>query len=188
MNREEDMTVLTQLLAEHHPTALEQLYTYAPRLEYALQRRFGAVIDKEDLKDIVRDALIRAWQMGERFDPHAAALTTWLSTLAHYEARSFLRAHSNLIAPTTQAECVDHWASTCAHQQQAEDQQPSAHMQQVLQALPMQQATLVRQHYYEGRPYGELAQLHHIHEVTIKSQLSRARSTLRKRLSARVTA
>lgn len=181
MHRNEERVMLVQLLTAHDPAALEYLYQYAPRLERTLQRRFGTMIDHEDLKDIVRDALLRALRTGERFDPQTALLTTWLNTLAHYEALSFLRTHTNLIAQTIRVELVDQSVGERA-QQHGDDQAPSGMMQQVLQELPAQQATMVRQHYYEARSYTEIAQLHHVHEATVKSQLSRARSSLRKRL------
>ncbi len=80
-----------ELLAACEPAALEYLYQYAPRLELALRRKFGAIIAPEDIKDIVRDGLIRALRTGDRFDPDVATITTWLNTLVHYEALEFLR-------------------------------------------------------------------------------------------------
>ncbi len=186
MNQDETMPILAEQLREHHPAALEHLYDYAPRLERALQWRFGAVIAREDLQDIVSDTLIRAWQTGERFDPHAATLATWLTTLAHYEALSFLRTHTNLIDPTARAALVEQCVAEL--DQHVEDQGPSAQMAQLLEALPAQQAVMLRQHYYEGYPYDEIARLHQVREVTVKSQLSRARSTLRTRLQERMMA
>ncbi len=41
MNQDEHVLMLTQLLTKHDGTALEHLYDDAPRLERALQWRFG---------------------------------------------------------------------------------------------------------------------------------------------------
>jgi hypothetical protein len=46
MNQDEHVLMLTQLLTKHDVAALEHVYRYAPRLERALQWRFGVPFRK----------------------------------------------------------------------------------------------------------------------------------------------
>ncbi len=169
-----------ELLAACEPAALEYLYQYAPRLELALRRKFGAIIAPEDIKDIVRDGLIRALRTGDRFDPGVAKITTWLNTLVHYEALEFLRRNLGVMS----LECVNQGEIKSPHQHRAADQRPSPAIEHILQRLPKQRATILRMHYYEGRSYEEIARLLEITQATVKSHLSNARNDIRKELDA----
>ncbi len=170
---------LYDLLAVGDPAALEYLYQYAPRLERTLQRRFGDVIAPEDIKDIVRDGLIRALRTGHRFDPDRAQITTWLNTLTHYEALDFLR--RNLAAVSL--EVVPQREPTPQQESQVEEQEPSALIARILEQLPTQRAAILRMHYYEGRSHAEIAQLLQISPGAVKSHLSHARSDIRRELA-----
>lgn len=175
-----ESATLQRLLAERDPAALEYLYQYAPRLERALGRKFGAVIAPEDIKDIVRDGLIRALRTGDRFDPGIAQITIWLNTLVHYEALEFLRRNLAVMP----LEFVKQSELKPQHANHVAQQQPSPTIEHILQHLPKRRAAILRMHYYEGRSYAEIAQMLKITQAAVKSHLSHARSDIRKELEA----
>src|SRR5687767_921578 len=87
----EESAILQSMLAARQPRALELLYHYARLLEVVLERKFGTRLCAEDRRDIVADALIHAWQTGDRFNPRLSSLKSWLIMIAIFQAREFLR-------------------------------------------------------------------------------------------------
>ena len=59
------------------------------------------------------------------------------------------------------------------------DLEISKKIQEAIDSLPAQMASLFKQKYFEGKKYRELAELHNISENTVKTQLQRAKEKLR---------
>ncbi|HSH78460.1 MAG TPA: sigma-70 family RNA polymerase sigma factor [Herpetosiphonaceae bacterium] len=184
--KNEDVGVLTRLLAQHEPAALEHLYQYARLLEVILEQRFGSRISDEDRKDIVADALIHAWQTGDRFDPTLSSLKSWLIMVLVYRAREFLR--RNGAGNNIPIEQVDPGVLMSDFRPLVVEQRPGVLIRQLLQQLPPRRARIVEMYYYEGRPVLEIAKMLGITPATVKSHLSKGRDSLRQLLEeARAT-
>jgi RNA polymerase sigma factor (sigma-70 family) len=175
--------MLAKLLAKRDPAALEHLYQYARLLEIVLYRRFGRRFSPEDREDIVADALIHAWQTGDRFDPRLSSLKTWLIMLVTYQARAFLRRnggydHVPLDEVAEGIAAPDH----ISH----EDRQhhPSDTMARVLARLSARRAKVLEMYYYDRQAIVEIAHELQITEATVRSHLCLARSSLRRELEA----
>jgi RNA polymerase sigma-70 factor (ECF subfamily) len=163
-------------LQESNPAALSALFDYAPALERHLERRFRGYIAAEDLTDIVRDALVRAFVNGHKFDPQRAKISTWLNRMAHYEALTYLRRqHPGLPLD----ELADGLAAQIEPGPSATFAAPSPDIAAAIQQLPPDQAQMIRMYYYEDLSFQEIAAMFHVREGTVRSALSRARTRLR---------
>lgn len=170
-------------LAEHDPAVLNILFRHARLLEVALYHRFGHYLCDDDLRDIVADALIHAWEIGHRFDPTRADLKSWLVMLAVFQAREFLRRSRR--ANQMPLECADQYSTTHDVCDSAPDlQQPSIRLKRVLDQLPARRASVMYLHYYDGQSVAEIAQRLEISESAVKSHLSNGRASLRQALEA----
>jgi RNA polymerase sigma-70 factor, ECF subfamily len=172
-------TRVYSLLAARDAEALEYLYAYAPRLERALKATFDQKISIEDIKDIVRDGLIRAFLAGDRFDPQRAKLTTWLNMHVHYQALDFLRRNMN-------ATTLEHTPEATLKEERAVGEaieEPTSRIAHILQRLPSRRARVLVLHYYELYSSAEIARLLHISPDTVKAHLSNGRSDLRRELA-----
>ena len=176
----EDLPMLQRLLAAHDPAALEYLYPYARLLEVVLQRRFGDLIAADDRQDIVADALLHAYETGQRFDPARSSIKTWMIMLAVYQAREFLRRHDARSIPLDLVDPVvlptEHAVPAAPH--------PGVTLQRLLAQLPARRAHILELYYYEEQPMTEIAARLHISVAAVKSHLSHARSDLRRELEA----
>lgn len=180
LRQTEDISTLGRLLAARDPSVLEYLYQYARLLEVVLERRYGHALDAEDRKDIVADALIHAWQTGDRFDPTLSAVKSWLVMITVYRAREFLRRHGE--GNSLPLDDVDPGMLVAEYPPSVDEEQPSAIVRRLLQQLPARRARVMEMYYYEGRPVTEIAATFGITPTAVRSHLSHGRAGLRQAL------
>lgn len=173
---QEELDHVFDLLHNQDPEALEHLWKYAPAMEYSLAVKFRHIIVKDDLTDIVRDAIIQAFIKGKQFDHRIACLKTWLNSRAHYQALTFLRKRMDVqslddLAYNVAVESVLQSMSASA---------PSKDIEDLFQFIPPRQAQMLREYYYEEHSYAEIAHRFQLKEETVRVEMSRGRDKLRK--------
>jgi len=174
--------MLVALLHERNPDAFALLICYAPRLEAILARKFGPYIAADDLRDIVAEALLHAFDTGTRFNPALSQPITWLNMLAYYKALQFLRKRQHF-TDTTLDELADHMAKRIEEEHPPVVGQPSARIEALIGKLSKRRARVVQMHYYDGLSLEEIAELLGISVGGIRSHLSRALGDLRRMLN-----
>lgn len=180
---ENSVVVLQRLLQERNPAALQQLYEFGPRLELSVQRKFGSFISHEDIQDIVADALVRAYQTGDRFDPAQSRLTTWLNQLVHYEALTFLRKR-RMLDGRSPDDLEGQLVAVMEQQPSRHLFTPSSRLAPLLQRLPDGYAEVLLRYYYDGLNEERIAELFETTPRAIRTRLSRARRRLRALIDA----
>lgn len=139
-----------------------------------------------DAEDIAQQVFVRLWKSAQRYRP-TAKFTTYLFTitrnLVFNETRKRQRRKEHSLD-----EQEDEW-----HRQipEVDDARPDAQLLQVelqravdqaISALPEKQRLAVVLRRYEHMPYEEIAQILELSVSAVKSQLFRARTTLRESL------
>jgi RNA polymerase sigma-70 factor (ECF subfamily) len=142
----------------------EFLHTRYPRLVAAVALVCGS---RPAAEDAVQEALLRAWERSEKGE-EIESLNAWVTTVSLNVARSGLRrlmaerrARSRIgrdFVPETSADRVD--------------------VERALSSLPRRQREAVVLRYYLQMDTREVAEVLGIHEGTVKSTLSRARTAL----------
>jgi RNA polymerase sigma-70 factor (ECF subfamily) len=140
--------------------------------------------DREAAEDVAQEAFVRVYQSRHRYRPRAA-FSTWLfhilSNLCLNETRRRKRQERALnpqdVLATTSP---DFSASPDAHQQQ---QELSAAIQRALAELPDKQRLAVLLQRFEELDYDEIARVMGISRGAVDGLLSRAKESLRRKLS-----
>jgi RNA polymerase sigma-70 factor (ECF subfamily) len=138
---------------------------------FAALRRFAAVLVRApDVDDLVQDAVTQAWVKRAQFDPERGAAVSWLMAILADRARKRWRA----AVPSLQL--VD-------YDEPIEEQDSAViDLRRAVDSLPVRQRTAVVLYHYLDLSVAETAQLMACSAGTVKSTLSDARESLRRRL------
>ncbi|MCC5918477.1 MAG: sigma-70 family RNA polymerase sigma factor [Cryomorphaceae bacterium] len=175
MSPEEQEKIIKQCVAEN-PLAQRQLYeAYAGRL-YAVCLRY--LNHREDAQEALSNTWIKVFDNISRFR-FESALNTWMTKIAVRECLMMLRKKNvffqSLNEDITQANYVLE-----NHNDEVE------YLQHIIESLPVGFRTVFNLYAIEGYGHKEIAEMLGISESTSKSQLSRARSILRKKVEQNV--
>jgi RNA polymerase sigma-70 factor (ECF subfamily) len=132
------------------------------------------IADTHEGEDLAQEVFLAAFRNLASYDPHQAAFSTWLLTIARNRCLNVLDKRR----PVLLAELPD----------TAEVRPPDAglseaewfqQLDQALAALPFEQKTAFVLAEIQGLPLAEIAAIEAVKSGTIKSRLSRARDKLR---------
>ena len=137
---------------------------------WRLISRMGGGLEREE---ILQDALLRAWQKRDQFDPSRGSATAWLVAIAHDQTRQARRRQAGRPA-TVGIDAADDWP--------VYDRTPNPDLERAIAILPMRQRTAVECVYLVGLTVEEAAVVMDCRPGTVKSALSDARANLRRRL------
>lgn len=171
--------VIYQLLRAGDPQVLQHLSEFAPRLSLSVDKKFGQWIPREDIEDIVSDALLVALQRGPTFDPTKAQLTTWLNQITHFTALTFLRKRGFLDNRSLD-ELGDRLATPLEQQRPDLIFEPSQLVAEIMAELPGSYAEVLQLYYYDGLNEDRIGYLLNAKPNAIRTRLSRARKAFRK--------
>lgn len=172
---------LAELLHQRDPQALTYLLDYAGRIETIIWRKFGGFIPKEDLQDIVADAILDGYRRGAEYDPRLSSISTWLSLLGSYKALRYLRVKKHFASQTLD-DIAELLGSQIEQNTVPPTEGPSVRMEAALRKLSPQRAIAIRMHYYDGISFEQIAHEMGISTVSVRSLLSRGRDDLRELL------
>lgn len=150
---------------------------FAPRLKTYLMR-IGAGGEMAD--EVVQEAMLVVWRRAETFDPAQASASTWIFTIARNKRIDALRrVRRPQIDPEDPALVPD--APKAADEAMADLQRADA-VKRVLKTLPEEQASLLRQAYFEDKSHSTIAAESDLPLGTVKSRIRLALDKLRQGL------
>lgn len=146
---------------------------FAPRLKAFLLQRGS---DGATAEEVVQEAMLTVWRKAETFDRRQATVSTWIFTVARNKRIDRLRRERRpteaLDDPALQPEGDDVEGRVGARES-------AALVRQALQALPPEQAALVRMAYFEDKVHTAIAEETGLPLGTVKSRLRLALQRLR---------
>ena len=171
---ESDVDLISDLRRQDM-TALEKLYDrHSPRMLGAALRILN---NRRDAEDLVHDVFLEAWQNVQGYDPRRGSPITWLLTRLRSRAidrlRSLELARRHAMAPNLQ----DAPASGGDHEGVA------TRCRAAIAGLSQAQRTVLELGYFRGLTCTEIAVHCDLPIGTVKSRLSAALATLRKKLA-----
>ena len=175
----------TDLLAGcliHDPRAQRQLYArFAPKMLAAIRRY---VRDCDDAEDVLAQGFVSVFRYLPQFSGRGA-LAGWVRRVMIHEALKFLRKRNPLLlsldADTPYGHGLHERLGTAAT---IESDLATADLWRLLDGLPLGYRTVFNLYAVEGFTHPQIADLLGIAEGTSKSQLSRARHMLQRRIAA----
>lgn len=171
MPSDRDSLTLTLLqVAKGDRTAFAALYDQtSPRL-------FGICLrmlrDRGQAEEVLQDTYLIVWQRAETFDPERALALTWLSAVTRHRVIDRLRqTRESLIDDDFLHSFADEGPNP---QGRAESSELGRRLQDCLEKLDAQKSSLIREAFYTGITYCELAERMAMPLGTIKSWIRRS--------------
>ena len=134
--------------------------------------------DRGEAEEVLQETYSTVWRRASTFNPAKASAITWLSTLSRNKAIDRLRQHREELLgdPSRLNEIVDEQPTPAAD---AESSQEYQRLQHCLDELEPQQRDSVREAFFTGATYNELATRCMVPLGTMKSWIRRSLMQLR---------
>ncbi len=160
--------------AKRDPQAFAALYRrHCSAITRYLYRRTG---DRHATEDLVSEVFLAALRYLPRYRHRGLSIRSWLYRIATNSANRWSRRNRLPCAPLPVGGIAD----------PVDDSEPSTELAQwALLQLPPKHQTVLALHYLEGMTIDEVAAVIGCRSGTVKSRLSRARETLKRRLHHR---
>lgn len=158
-----------QLAKQNYPTGFE--FLYRQHYQFVENLCLGVVRNRSDAQDLAQETFLKVQTRISQFKG-ASTFRTWLFRLAMNECRMELRRRKQ--RPEAELDCVPQKTEVLS--------EASLVSGEILQDLPPQQRGLFSRYVLEGFTSRELAEQEGIPVATLKSQLFRIRTKLRKEL------
>ncbi len=150
---------------------------FAPRVK-AYLRRLG--LDDQQAEELTQEVMLTVWERAHQFDPRRASPATWIFTIArHKKIDAFRRAPRAEFRPEEEAREIAREEPAYAEREIALLRDKLA---QAIDALPPEQAEVLRIYYLEGKSHSEIADALGLPLGTVKSRIRLALEKLRERL------
>jgi RNA polymerase sigma factor (sigma-70 family) len=133
--------------------------------------------DRSEAEDVLQDVYVTVWRRAAIFDPGMAGAVTWLSAIARNRAIDRLRRRrEESMNESTEEEVIDEHPSPAAI---AERSQTRRRLEHCLEKLPAGHGNIVREAFFTGATYAELAERLSVPLGTMKSWIRRSLIQLR---------
>jgi RNA polymerase sigma-70 factor (ECF subfamily) len=144
-------------------------------------RVFGVIVrmmhDRGEAEDILQEAYATAWRRADTFDPARGSAITWLITLGRNRTIDRMRQHrEELLGDSEVPEIADEAPTPATAAESSEERRRLEHC---LDALEPQQKSAIREAFFTGATYNELAQRLAVPLGTMKSWIRRSLMQLR---------
>ena len=175
--RDDEWSICLQQIAENRDReAFSRLFThFAPLIKaFALN---GSPIAASHADELVQEVMIKVWQKASGFNPHKAAASTWIYTIARNCRTDTFRRLQKFDTPVS---AEDIWPdevedTPLAAMQQRRDE---VKVRELLQQLPHEQAQILAKVYMEGKSHSEVAEDLDLPLGTVKSRVRLAMQKL----------
>jgi len=139
---------------------------YAPRVKGHLMRKG---IDAAAAEELTQETMLIVWRKAETFDPGKASAATWIYTIVrNLRIDALRRLHRAAFDGADPAFVPD---PPPRPDETLQCEQSEARVQVALNALPEDQAAVVRLSFFEDKPHGEIASLLGVPLGTVKSRM-----------------
>ena len=166
---------LVQETLNGNPTAYTQLVQRYQRRIIALA--FRALRDNGLAEDLAQEVFLRAYRSLRHFQTHRR-FGPWLITIASNRIRDYLRTRTRRNEVTWEFERVSMDSNDLALNK-AVSRQNLERIAKGIENMPKETAEVLRLRFIQGMDYEEIATSLEVPVGTIKSRISRARTTLR---------
>lgn len=153
---------------------------YAPRITSYLMKQ-GATLSEGE--EITQETFLTVWSKADQFDPHKAAVSTWLFTIARNKRIDALRRQTHIEVDDADPLLVPEAPADGHDVVDARERQEA--VAEALAALPADQATVMRLSFYEDKTHAEIASALNVPLGTIKSRLRLAFKRVRAEIAGR---
>lgn len=173
---QENLERLLQRTGQSDRDAFAELYRRtSPRLFGVCARMLS---DRREAEEVLQEAYVTVWQRGSSFDPTRAGAMTWLIALVRNKAIDRLRQHQN--ATLDHDFMIDSVADDDpTPASKAESTQEYRRLEECLKQLDAQQRRSIREAFFSGNTYNELAERAKVPLGTMKSWIRRGLLQLR---------
>jgi RNA polymerase sigma factor (sigma-70 family) len=172
----DDLNRLLQNTGRSDQSAFAELY------KRTSSKLFGVCLrmlrDRGEAEEVLQETYTAVWRRASSFDATRASAITWLVALSRHKAIDRLRQHREelLDDPENLDVAVDEQPTPAAD---AETSQEYRRLQQCLDELEPQQQSSVREAFFSGATYNELAVRRKVPLGTMKSWIRRSLIQLR---------
>jgi len=153
---------------------------FAPRVK-SYMMRLGA--DAERAEELAQETMLSVWRRADAFDPARAAASTWIFTIARnlrIDAARRERRTATVDDPTLDL------LPPAAPDAVLSAAQDEVRVASAIEALPPDQARVVREAFFSDKPHSEIAADLNLPLGTVKSRLRLAMARLRSALGEHV--
>ncbi|ALX11476.1 hypothetical protein P350_07910 [Burkholderia cepacia JBK9] len=139
-------------------------------------KMFGVCVtmlrDRGEAEEVLQEVYVTVWHRAGTFDPALASAITWLGAIARNRAIDCLRRHREVrVDESTMEEAVDERPSPVTVAESSEERRRLEHC---LENLPVTQRSVVREAFFSGATYAELADRLRVPLGTLKSWIRRS--------------
>ncbi|KXU86489.1 RNA polymerase subunit sigma-24 [Paraburkholderia monticola] len=128
--------------------------------------------DRGEAEEVLQDVYVTVWRRAVTFDPTLASAITWLAAIARNRAIDRLRTRrEEPLDETIGEEIVDDSPSPAAIAEYSEERR---RLERCLEGLPAQHGSVVREAFFTGATYAELAERLSVPLGTLKSWIRRS--------------
>lgn len=166
----EELNKVLLAVAEGDRTSFEALYRQTSAKVFGICLRM--LRDRGEAEEVLQDVYVTVWQRAATFDPGLSSAITWLAAIARNRVIDRLRRRQTVQLDEASQEAVADEAPTPAAL--AERSQERQRLELCLRALPERQGKLVREAFFTGTPYAELATRLGVPLGTMKSWIRRS--------------
>jgi RNA polymerase sigma factor (sigma-70 family) len=166
---------LLESTARGDQAAFAELYRLASSRVYAVIVRM--VHDRSEAEDLLQDVFTTAWRRADVFDPARGGAMTWLVALARNRTIDRMRQHREAPLDDESAHEVPDGDPTPAALAEAGEER--LRLERCMQQLAPQQRGAVREAFFSGATYSELAVRMSVPLGTLKSWIRRSLIQLR---------
>ena len=175
-----DPANLLLLVAEKRDkAAFAQLFDhFAPRVKGFLRRNGTA---EAQLDDLVQEVMIKVWRYAGRFDAKKGKVTTWIFTITRNVRIDLIRKENRPEPDANDPSLLP--SPLLGSDDVVYANQSSMRIADALDALPEEQAEILRLSFFEEKSHGEIAQQIGLPLGTVKSRIRLAFDRLRHSLT-----
>ncbi len=159
---------------------------YYPRVYAFVSRRLGGLGSAEDT---TVEIFTEIWRNARNFEGRSRP-STWIYGIAHYRALAARRAAGRdkraKVIPVD-FETLSRNADPTDAAENLEAREEVRRVREAVKGLPERYRRVIEMAFYEGLAYSEIADRLGVPEATIKTQVARARTRLRRELAQRST-
>lgn len=179
--RRAQLMALLARVAAHDQTALRDLYDRTSAKLFGVCMRICG--EPQGAEDVLQEVYITVWHRAGGYDPERSSPITWLATIARNRAIDWRRAHRKIdeTLPIELASAIEDASESAPDR--IDDAREAERLRICLDALDARTSRAIREAYYGGFSYAELATRDAVPLGTMKSWIRRGLDRLRRCLT-----
>ena len=169
--RDDEWSLALQQVAQGQDRdAFARLFThFAPLIKaFAIN---GSALAAAHAEELVQEVMIKVWQKASAFNPHKAAASTWIYTIARNCRTDMYRRLQKFDTPIS---ADDIWPEEPEGEElfaAVQQKRDAVRIREMLQALPHEQSHILAKVYMEGKSHSEVAEELDLPLGTVKSRV-----------------